>query len=207
MKLLLFSDLHASPTAAAALVEQAAGADVAIGAGDFGNMRRGIADAVRLLAALPIPLVATPGNAESYEELCQAFQDGPAAQVLHGSQATLQGEVFYGLGGAVPVTPFGSWSYDFTEEQAAGLLAGCPSGCVLVTHAPPHGVVDRDSGGQHRGSTAIRQAILDLRPRLVVCGHIHASGGTVGDLDGVPVVNAGPQGVLWNLDAGRRLPL
>ena len=40
MRLLIFSDLHASVNAAAKVVERAAGVDLLIGAGDFGNARR-----------------------------------------------------------------------------------------------------------------------------------------------------------------------
>ena len=42
--------------------------------------------------------------------------------MLHGSAVTIEGVTFFGLGGGVPVAPFGVWSYTFTEEQAADLL-------------------------------------------------------------------------------------
>ena len=105
-----------------------------------------------------------------------------------------------GIGGAVPVTPFGEWSYDFTEEQAETLLAGCPPGCVLISHSPPKGAVDRSSQGQSFGSAAVRRAIARCRPRLVVCGHIHACAGEQAMIEGSPVVNAGPKGVDWTID-------
>jgi uncharacterized protein len=92
--------------------------------------------------------VLVAGNNEFTEELTQACRDWPQAQVLHGSAVTIAGMVFFGLGGGIPVTPFGSWSYDFTEEQATALLDGCPKGCVLVNHSPPKGAVDVDSGGR-----------------------------------------------------------
>ncbi|MCB0033305.1 MAG: hypothetical protein KDE51_04775 [Anaerolineales bacterium] len=41
-KLLLFSDLHANIGAAVKLVQRAAEADMLVGAGDFGNARRGV---------------------------------------------------------------------------------------------------------------------------------------------------------------------
>src|SRR5262249_7874393 len=104
-----------------------------------------------------------------------------------------------GLGGGVPVTPFGSWSYDLTEEQAAGLLAGCPPGAVLVSHSPPQGAVDVSSRGQSLGSVSVRAAIQRTRPLLVVCGHIHASAGQQASIGTTPVVNAGPAGVWWEL--------
>jgi Icc-related predicted phosphoesterase len=199
MKLLLFSDLHADAAAARALVQRAATADVLVGAGDFGNLRRHLSVCVDILLTANRPLVLVAGNNESTEELQAACRGRDDVWVLHGTQVELNGIIFYGLGGGVPVTPFGSWSYDFTEAQAAVLLAKCPSRCVLVTHSPPHGVVDVSSRGDHLGSTAVRDAIVRTQPRLVVCGHIHGSSGQTGTIGKTPVVNAGPEGVVWEL--------
>ena len=118
---------------------------------------------------------------------------------MHGTGTTIDGVDFFGIGGGIPVTPFGDWSYDFTEEEAAELIADCPTGCVLVTHSPPKGVVDTDSSGKSFGSQAVRQAVLDKSPRLVVCGHVHACWRQEEQLGSTPVVNAGPVGVEWAL--------
>ena len=106
---------------------------------------------------------------------------------------------FYGLGGGVPITPFGAWSYDLSEGEAGDLLADCPEGAVLVSHSPPKGVVDRDSSGQSLGSTAVRDTIEEKRPALTVCGHIHGSWGQDDTLASTRVVNAGPSGLFWKV--------
>jgi Icc-related predicted phosphoesterase len=199
MKLLLFSDLHTDTTAAHLLVERARSVDVVIGAGDFGTVRRHVRDCIDVLRAIDKPAVLVAGNNESTEELLEACQDWPHAHVLHGSGMRLAGVDFFGLGGGIPVTPFGAWSYDFTEEQAAQLLSGCPAGGVLVSHSPPKGAVDVSSTGRSLGSVAVRDAVLRLRPLLVVCGHIHESQGQQAMLGPSPVVNAGPKGVVWEL--------
>jgi Icc-related predicted phosphoesterase len=200
MKLLLFSDVHCDKAAARRLVQQAKGTDVVIGAGDFGNMRQGLKVVLDVLREIDRPAVLVPGNAESVEELAAACRSWRSAHVLHGSSVSIDGVSFYGLGGAVPVTPFGSWSYDFSEKQAAELLAGCPAGCVLVTHSPPKGTVDVSSSGRSLGSQAVRTAIERVHPLLVVCGHIHTCAGQSGMIRSTPVVNAGPDGVLWTID-------
>src|SRR5437867_3967508 len=141
MKLLLFSDLHNDVAAARRLVTLAARADVLIGAGDFCNVRRGLRTCLDVLRVIDKPAVLVAGNNESTEELAGACRDWPQAQVLHGSGTTIAGIDFFGIGGGVPITPFGSWSYDFTEEEAAALLKNCPLGGVLVSHSPPKGAV------------------------------------------------------------------
>jgi hypothetical protein len=134
MKLLLFSDVHCDADACRRLVDLASASDVVIGAGDFARQRRGLEPVIDILRAITCPAVLVPGNGESAEELRTACSAWPSATVLHGSGTTIGGVPFFGIGGGIPVTPFGAWSYDFTEEQAAGLLADCPPGCG--THLP-----------------------------------------------------------------------
>jgi uncharacterized protein len=202
MKLLLFSDLHNDLAAARRLAALARSVDVLIGAGDFGNLRRDVRPTIDILRAADRPAVLVAGNNESTEELADACRDWPLAHVLHGSAATLAGVTFYGIGGGIPVTPFGAWSYDFTEEEAAALLADCPARCVLISHSPPKGVVDVSSRGRSLGSVAVGDAVVRLKPLLVVCGHIHGCAGQQGMLGSSPVLNAGPDGVVWELNPG-----
>ena len=205
MKLLLFSDLHCNIRAAQRLVEYAQKVDVFVGAGDFGNVRQGINLTIDVLRSINLPTVLVPGNSESVEELRQACHTWPQAHVLHGDGISINGIPFFGLGGGVPITPFGSWSYDFTEEQARKLLVGCPPQCILVSHSPPKGMVDSSSDGQSLGSLAIREIIDQKHPLLVVCGHIHGSAGRRASVGKTTVINAGPKGIEFELKdtAGR----
>jgi Predicted phosphoesterases, related to the Icc protein len=198
-RLLLFSDVHADLAACRSLVDRAPDADVVVGAGDFCRMRRNLQRPIDVLSAIDTPTVLVPGNAETEEELEAACADWPSAHVLHGTGCTIDGLDVFGLGGGVPITPFGAWSYDLSEGEAEDLLAGCPEGAVLVSHSPPKGVVDRDSSGQSLGSTAVRDTIEAKQPALTVCGHIHGSWEQEGTLASTPVVNAGPGGLFWNV--------
>lgn len=202
-QLLLFSDVHTDRDACRRLVDQASDVDIVVGAGDFCGMRRGLDATIDVLSAIQTPTVIVPGNSETEDELRAACAGWPSAHVLHGDAIELQGLSFFGIGGGIPVTPFGAWSVDFTEAEAEQLLAGCPDNAVLVSHSPPQGLVDRDSSGQHLGSTAIRRAIEQRSPRLTVCGHIHGSWGEQAQLGGTPIINAGPSGIVWTLDAAQ----
>jgi len=198
MKLLLFSDLHCDATAAKWLVDRAAEVDVVVGAGDFATGRCGIQLTIDILRNIDQPAIVVPGNNESCDELREACRGWSTACVLHGVGARINEVDFYGLGGGIRVTPFGSWSYDFTEEQAEELLADWPYGGVIVSHSPPHGAVDT-SQERNLGSVALRTAIEDKSPRLVVCGHIHESARRSETIGTTAIVNAGPHGILWTL--------
>ncbi len=194
MRLLLSSDIHCDESAARDLARRAADADVLVVAGDLAVMRNGLDKTVKVLSATETPTVLVAGNGESAEELAEACAGWPAAHVLHGSGCTIDGVDFWGVGGAIPVTPFGAWSYDLSEEEGAALLAGCPEGAVLVTHSPPYGHVDK-AGGRHLGSRSILAAIRSARPPLVVCGHIHGQWEEESWDGETRIVNAGPRGV------------
>ncbi|WP_306152479.1 metallophosphoesterase family protein [Roseovarius sp. MMSF_3281] len=198
MKILAFSDMHHSAARAKTLVEAAQEADLVIGAGDFCNARRGLPEAMALLDGITAPMVVVPGNAESAAELKAAARDG--MHVLHGEGLEIAGVRLFGLGYGVPLTPFGAWSCDLTEEQAEDLLKHCESADILITHSPPKGVADVTSQGISVGSTAIRAAIEALQPQLALCGHIHDSWGQTGQIGKTHVVNLGPTPNWFDID-------
>lgn len=198
MRILAFSDLHRDLDQAARLFELSAGADVVIGAGDFASIHEGLAETIDALAVIPVPTVLVPGNNETEAALREAAAGWSAATVLHGEGTEIEGISFFGLGAGVPTTPW-NWSFDLTEAEAEGLLAGCPESGVLVIHSPPHGYVDTSRTGDHLGSTAILAAIEAKRPRLAVCGHIHESWGERSEIGRTDVANLGPKGTWFEL--------
>lgn len=190
MKILAFSDLHQARARAADIVAASREADLVIGAGDFGNMRRGLAEAMEMLAGIEAAFVVVPGNNESLDELKAAAPDG--VHVLHGNAVEIDGKRIFGIGGGIPVTPFGSWSWDLTEAEAEALLEDLDGADILVTHSPPKGVADVTSTGLSVGSAAVHAAIERAQPGLVFCGHIHDCWGQEGMIGQSRVINLGP---------------
>ncbi|GAB1479395.1 metallophosphoesterase family protein [Paracoccaceae bacterium] len=194
-RVMAFSDLHARADLVPALVDAAGTADLVIGAGDFCNLRRGLAEVMAMLSPLADKAILVCGNAESAAELAAATP----ATVLHGTGTRAAGLALFGLGCAVPPTPFGDWSCDLTEAEAAALLAPMGRVDILVTHAPPKAVADLSSSGRSLGSTAILAAIETMQPSFCLCGHIHDSWGQRGHIGATEVINLGPQPVILEL--------
>lgn len=193
MDILIFSDLHRDAGAAESIVAESREVDVVVGAGDLATKREGLQAMVNVFAPMSTPLILVPGNGESDGELREACSGLDDVHVLHGNGIRI-GEVdFFGVGGAVPVTPFGAWSFDLTEDEARRLLSPCPEEAVLVSHSPPFGHCDADGQGRHLGSRAVLETVEGRRPRLVVSGHIHASWGAESRVGETLVVNAGPR--------------
>ncbi len=197
MKLLAFSDLHRDRRRAESLVAMAQEADVVIGAGDFATMHKGLESTIEALSSIPVPAVLVPGNAETDIELWQACASWPSAHVLHGEAKEIAGAHFFGLGGAVPPTPF-PWSFDLSEDEAAAKLESCPEGAILVLHSPPKGYLD-EAHGRHLGSEAVLAAIERKRPVLAVCGHVHPCWGREATVGTTPVFNVGPEGRFFDI--------
>lgn len=92
------------------------------------------------------------------------------------------GVALLGVGGST-FSPFGTPS-EFPEARFSEWLedlarrASHYRDLVLVAHNPPYNTVcDRTDGGQHVGSTAIRDFIEEYQPAACLCGHIHESAG------------------------------
>ncbi|HLM31128.1 MAG TPA: metallophosphoesterase [Solirubrobacterales bacterium] len=198
MRILAFSDLHRDLDRAGRLVGESSDADVVIGAGDFASIHEGLAETLGALATIETPTLLVPGNNETDSALREVAAKWPAATVLHGEAAELDGVNFFGLGAGVPITPW-DWSFDLSDDEAAELLAPCPDGGVLIVHSPPQGHADTSGSGDHLGSVAIREAIEAKEPRLAVCGHIHESWGARSTLGATEIANLGPDGAWFEI--------
>ncbi|RMH25311.1 MAG: serine/threonine protein phosphatase [Planctomycetota bacterium] len=196
MKILCVSDLHADLEACRSVTERSRSADVVVLAGDFARQHRLLGETIGVLRDMTVPCVLVPGNNERPDDLHAACEGWASAHVLHSAGTVIDGVPFFGLGAGVPVTPFGSWSFDLTEDEARALLADCPVDGVLVSHSPPKGHGDRTSDGRSVGSVAVMETIERCRPKLVVCGHVHDSWGSDTTAGPTRILNAGPAGRL-----------
>lgn len=205
--LLAFSDIHGSlfdPT-------DLPTADIAVIAGDitpadrkhYGRTSTGLnnqADWMRQsflpwVTRLPVSHVLfTWGNHDhigAYPTLLPAWPSH--IHCLSNEGMTVDGITFY----AVPETPrFNNWAFN-DDDTDAGLgqrWARVPSGTdVLISHGPPFGVCDTSEpdtpGFGSRTLSAWLQSDADNRPRVIICGHIHGSGGQTGMCGDTQVYN------------------
>lgn len=65
-----------------------------------------------------------------------------------------------------------------------------PSGIdILMSHTPPFGILDRSVRGALCGSHSLRETMFRVKPKHLVCGHIHECGGKDVDLVTTYVIN------------------
>ncbi|HIH69294.1 metallophosphoesterase family protein [Methermicoccus shengliensis] len=190
MKVLLVADAHGRYTWIPHLVHDAGSVDVSVIAGDLTNFGPPML-AARLIGMLPAPVLAVGGNCDPPEVHHTIERAGGVC--VHATLHTLDDVVFMGVGGSNP-TPF-STPFELPEEKIGSILTSLMEKAeemggtrVLVSHAPPYGVLD-EVGGTHVGSRAV--AALLGRVDAILCGHIHEARG-IERVQGTLVVNPGP---------------
>ncbi len=60
---------------------------------------------------------------------------------------------------------------------------------ILISHGPPHGILDKNDSGIHCGSQSLRKQMFMKDPKIIVCGHIHECGGKEVDLVMTKIIN------------------
>jgi len=107
---------------------------------------------------------------------------------LNDSGVTINGIKFWGS----PVQPrFFDWAFnrDRGEDIDRHWQLIPPDVNVLLTHGPPHGILDRTADGLEVGCERLAKRIQQVKPQLSVFGHIHEAYG-MKEQDGTTFVNA-----------------
>lgn len=83
------------------------------------------------------------------------------------------------------------WAFNLDEPELARKWSFIPDNTdILLLHGPPRGYGDLSPFGNERtGSPSLTARIVEIQPKLVVCGHIH-SGYGIYKLGETTIVNA-----------------
>lgn len=96
---------------------------------------------------------------------------------LENELVEIEGLRIYGS----PYSPeFNNWSfmYQRCSLEAKNIWQQIPENLdILVTHAPPYGILDRNLSDIRCGCEVLQREILKKKPKLSCFGHIHRYGG------------------------------
>jgi predicted phosphohydrolase len=101
----------------------------------------------------------------------------PSITYLQDSGVEIQGVKFWGA----PWQPaFMNWAFNLPRggqglRDVWDLIP--PDTNVVITHGPPHGVLDQAHGGPHLGCEELMLRLATIKPRLHIFGHIHGGFG------------------------------
>jgi Icc-related predicted phosphoesterase len=189
------SDIHNDLSCISDIAEDLCKADVVVIAGDvthFGTkaVASAVIDELRIYNQ---NVLAVPGNCDPNE--VSRYLD--AQEINLDRTCRIVGNVaFVGIGGSLPChgkTPNEISEFEFRKHlqlATKGIAGTMP--LVLVTHQPPYGTnADRVSGSRHVGSESIREFIVQDKPAVCLCGHIHEAR-SIDYIDSTPIINPGP---------------
>jgi Icc-related predicted phosphoesterase len=156
--------------------------DLLLHAGDFsffGKRSSMLRDFNSWLGELPHRYkVIVPGNHDFLLEDPRNRSAITNAVMLIDSGIEIQGIKIWGS----PVTPLYGVAFGISAAaDRARRWAKIPVGTdIVITHGPAFGVLDRNADSNiHQGCPELLDALKRLRPRLHVCGHVHAGYGTL----------------------------
>ncbi len=82
------------------------------------------------------------------------------------------------------------WAFSVESETLRWRSEAVPRCDIVLVHSPPKGYLDTGRTGVCLGDGHLNAAIDRVRPRLVVCGHLHQARGRALHPGGVSVINA-----------------
>lgn len=124
----------------------------------------------------------------------EMLKEYPNITYLFHSMVEIEGIKIYGY----PTTPtFGDW-WHMADRGSINMktdLHRIPGANesdaidILVSHGPPFGILDRTVRGEHVGSSDLLEELERIKPKVVICGHLHEESGTK-EVNGILYVNA-----------------
>ena len=191
MKVMAFTDWHASLSAFAEAKEKAKDVDLIICTGDFTIFQNQERMLLRLMNNMGKPVLLVPGNHEDEIGLRDACIGLKNIIYLHAASYQIGEYIFFGYGG-------GGFSYEDKgfEKTAKILKKELPKKykMILLTHQPPHNTKLDIVLDSHVGSKSYRRFIDEEQPIVAISGHIHECFGAVDKVKNCRLYNPGPKG-------------
>ncbi len=196
MKVLCFVDVHGSTSALKKVIEKAKKADILICAGDLSIFQEGLEILLAKLSRTKKPVLVIPGNHEDERllaDMCAVFKN---VLYMHERSYHFGKYVFFGYGGG---------GFSQRDERLERLAKRFKTHLkktdkvILFTHAPPYGTKVDKIGRSYVGNESITKFAKLIKPKLLVCGHIHETAGKSDKIGPTKIINPGPEGKIINI--------
>ena len=174
--------------------------DIIAFCGDLHNgsdkeLARPVAEALSKLGA---PVLIVPGNMDRKEVVPNLWKEVGLINI-HERSYRMGDYGFIGMGGMIVRNPsrIGDPSrYYHTDEDLYKSLVNTYKDIsnltyrIILTHQPPRNARDTIYSGEKTGSISLHRFVIENRPELLLCGHIHEDRGEV-QIGSTKIVNVG----------------
>ena len=170
--------------------------DLLIDCGDISWFGKGLNSNSKVLNQLNIPLLILHGNHETIEDMKKIEKKYKNIIFLHNKSYSINNYVFYGYGG------HGFDKYDRALEKVIPKIKKTlkkKDKLIFITHMPIHGTTtDYIPNYGHVGSKSALKLVKQLKPDLVLSGHIHETEKKQDKIGKTLIVNPG-RGMLFKI--------
>lgn len=189
MNILAFTDPHFEERISPKLIAKAKDADIVVCAGDFTNFGRNFDRIIKDFDKFKKPTIVVPGNHEEGEDF--KLITNKQVKFLHKKSIVIGDYLFFGYG-------YGGFMerYKDLENLIPKLKekAKCKK-VIFVTHPPVYGTTtDYVDWAGHVGNKSALKLIKEIKPMLVICGHIEENFGQIDNVGKTIIINPGDKG-------------
>ncbi len=208
MRILAFSDIHASDLAIKRLKEKITKykPELLLNMGDFSIFDEGLELTLKKLDGLGVPMIVLHGNHETDTVVAYLCKKSKYLMYMHEDVKEVNGITFmaWGGGGFAQIEPeFESWVKKVDIHSIKKPI-------IFLTHAPPAKTkLDKIMRGYHVGCDSFRRYIAKHTNKIILglSGHIHESFYTQDKIKETTVVNPGPTGTIIDVDVSGKVSL
>ena len=197
LRILAAGDIHGDSKVSKKLAERAEkeNADLVILCGDITSPRE-TKDIIKPFKDKNKKVLIIPGNHESFATI-DFLANLYDIKNLHGYSIKCGDIGIFGAGGAdVGLSSLSDSEIFSTLKKANSDLKGIERK-IMVTHMHPASSLSELSGFE--GSPAIKRAIKEFKPSILIHSHIHEAEGMEETLEGTRVINVGKKGFMIEL--------
>jgi len=197
-KILAVGDIHGDTGLVKKLAKKAKeeNVDLVILAGDLTFAEQSTKNLIGPFLKVKKQVLVIPGNHESIATVDFLAEMYPNAKNIHGYSFVKNGLGIFGAGGGDIIirTP---------DKEIFSLLKKAHEGVkgakkkIMVTHMHPRGSKSEFSG--FPGSSAVRRAINEFHPDILISGHIHEAGGIEEKIGKTKVINVARKAKIFEI--------
>lgn len=197
-KILAIGDIHGDTGLVKKMAEKAEkeNVDVVILAGDLTFVEQSVKNLIGPFIKAKKQVLLIPGNHESTATIDFLTEMYPNTKSIHGYSIKRGDLGIFGAGGGdiINVTP----DKDIFKALKQGHEKVKDSKKkVMVTHMHPKGSKSEFSG--FAGSKAVRKAIKEFKPDVLISAHIHEAGGLQEYMDKTKVINVSRNAAIFEI--------
>ncbi len=198
VKILAFTDVHSSVSQLMRVKKKAKNSDIVVFAGDLTLFGAGLSKMMRLVSQLNKRVVMINGNHEGMDEMRHAALNYPNISFISGRHMVIDDILFIGYSKGCFSSRVSSFK-SFKERMKRIIVRNKDKKLVFVTHAPPYGTTTDMIDSDHFGNRDIRDFIRELKPDVVVTGHLHEAFHARDLIGKTLIINPGPDGRIFYL--------